>query len=157
MDRSKKFIALETSDQINMSSQVRSSEISKVILLSAWVVGPTIWLEWKRCPVRSICRPSQSEFIVGFCVSLDYISDKNSCWVNVSQEIQQIDNVFEKLLDSRYSCIILGSALSSINMLLVEWQPSREFVTRVGKISMVGANIADIQRWKLERQFIELH
>ncbi|EPE34871.1 hypothetical protein GLAREA_10566 [Glarea lozoyensis ATCC 20868] len=157
LDRSKRFIALEPFDQINMPSQVLSSGISKVIRLSAWVVGPTIWLDWKRRPVRSICRASQSGLIVGFCVCLDYISDPTDCWVNVSQEIQKIDNVFGKLLDGRYSCIILGSGLSSVNMLVVEWQPSREFVTRVGTISMRGTNIADIQRWKLERQSIELH
>ncbi|KAH6694904.1 hypothetical protein BKA61DRAFT_257124 [Leptodontidium sp. MPI-SDFR-AT-0119] len=156
MDRSKTFLALEASDQITMSSQVLSSEISKVIRLSAWVVESTIWLEWRRCPVRNIRRAPESGLIVGFCVSLHYISDKNYCWVSVSQEIQQIGNVFEKLLDSRFSCIILGSGISSVNMLLVEWQPSREFVTRVGTISMVGTNIADIQRWKLERRFIEL-
>lgn len=155
-DTNRKFLALEISDQINVLSQVRSYETFDVILLSAWVVGPAIWLEWKGCAIRNISRASQNGFIIEFCLSLPYISDKTYCWVQVSQGIQQIDDVFEKLLDSRFSCIILGSGISSTNMLLVEWQRSREFAMRVGTISMVGTDIADIQRWKLERRFIEL-
>jgi Heterokaryon incompatibility protein (HET) len=155
-DTGRNFLALETSGKINMSSQVRSPEISNIILLSAWVVRPTMWLEWKGCAIRNISRGSQNGFIIEFCISLPYISKRNYCWVQLSQGIEQINDVFEKLLDSRFSCIILGSAVSSTNLLLVEWQRSREFATRVGTVSMVGAEIADIQRWKLERRFIEL-